>query len=265
MPEQMTQPGWSEELEAALRDVGRRLAVPTTPDVRAAVHAAVHAELGATAREAPGARRPRRWAVAFAAAAVLLATLALSPTARAVVVRVMTFGGIELHDVRETPTPALTSTPSQPSAERPTAQPPTAKPPTLEQVRAQVPFQLLTPLGRGEPDRVELSGDRRVVTVHYLTNAGAALRIDEFSDNLAPLLGKYVDTREVSFVRLDDKTAMWVRVPHNVAYIDTAGNVQARSLRLSAASLVWRSGGTTVRLEGAATLAEALVIARTMR
>src|SRR5688572_5039015 len=110
--------GWSDaELEAALRDLGERLAYPATPDLAAAVRRRL-----ATPPEPVGMPWPRRLAAwwdglsprrAFAAAAVALllvgaVALALIPTARETVAGWFGVRGIRIVVVDETPTPSPT-------------------------------------------------------------------------------------------------------------------------------------------------------------
>jgi hypothetical protein len=58
---------------------------------------------------------------------------------------------------------------------------------------------------------------------------------------------------------------MWVKRPHEVAYVGADGQVQPGTLRLSARTLIWMDDGITMRLEGAGTSDEALSMAATVR
>ena len=53
--------------------------------------------------------------------------------------------------------------------------------------------------------------------------------------------------------------------PHEVLYVDRAGQWRTGSARLAGATLIWQIEGVTLRLEGRFTKTGALVVARSVR
>jgi hypothetical protein len=69
---------------------------------------------------------------------------------------------------------------------------------------------------------------------------------------------------QVELVDVDGRPGVWLTAPHDVFYVDRAGEWHYESARLSAQALVWQHGEVTLRLEGTFTLAEALAVARSV-
>ena len=171
-----TQPPTDPMLEAALRDLGARLAYPPTPPLAASVAARLRAR---------PARRPpvwetlfaRRLAVALVTLALLLGiTLALWPEARTAIADRLGLRGVTITFVPAVPTPTPTPTPPPTATPPPTPLPtptpaPTATPVpvgvrlglgerlTLAEARARVPYAVLEPAlpELGAPDEVYLN------------------------------------------------------------------------------------------------------------
>jgi hypothetical protein len=187
----------------------------------------------------------------LAVAVALAGTLAVSPSARAVAVRLLWFAGIE---VRDEPAPAPRGSGALPG-ERTL---------TLQEARRSVGFPVLAP--PGEPERVAVSDGGRVVTLWYSAGAGRpALRIDQSGQSLETFFQKYSDPAVAEYVDVGGAMGVWVRTPHDVAYVDAEGRLLPETVRLSAATLVWELGETTLRLEGARTLDDAVRVARTLQ
>ncbi|MGW5744642.1 hypothetical protein [Amycolatopsis sp. NPDC003861] len=239
-------------LAAALRELGDHLDVPPAPDVRAAVLARLPA-------------RPRRtiprWAtVAAALLLVFAAAVTLSPAVRATVTDLLRFAGIEL---RSQPGPALRGQgllPGERSVE-------------LTEARRLAPFPIAVPAALGEPDDVRIADDpARVVSLLYQSGPGrppaaagpVAVRLDEFDGRLGPVFEKFLGMSDGRQVGVAGTPAIWLDRPHELMYVDRAGQWRTETARLAAQSLIWQRSTVTFRLEGAFTLEDALRIAATV-
>ncbi|MDS0139418.1 MULTISPECIES: hypothetical protein [unclassified Amycolatopsis] len=239
-------------LAAALRELGDRLDVPPAPDVRAAVLARLPA-------------RPRRaiprWAtVAAVLLLVFAAAVTLSPAVRATVTDLLRFAGIEL---RSQPGPAVRGQgllPGERSVD-------------LAEARRLVPFPIGVPAALGGPDDVRIADDpARVVSLLYQTEPGrppaavepVAVRLDEFDGRLGPVFEKFLGMSGGQRVSVTGAPAIWLDRPHELIYVDRAGQWRTETARLAAQSLIWQRGTVTYRLEGAFTLEDALRIAATV-
>jgi hypothetical protein len=268
VPERLT----DDQLERELVELGRRLDVPAPPEVVTTVRQRIASQLEAGGpRPAPSGRRgpgqQRAWwrnpRLLQAAAAVLLvfaALLALSPQVRAAVRDVLRFAGIEIHEesapVRPTPTghPAL----------------PGERIVTLAEAQAQADFAIRVPAELGAPDEVRVADGEppRVVSLIYRAgpgrpsadSSGVAIRIDEFAGSLSPVYEKY--GVEVERVPIDGALGIWVPRPHTLVYVDRSGSFREQAARMSAQTLIWQVGTTTLRMEGDFTKEEAIRIAR---
>jgi hypothetical protein len=243
-------------LEADLRDLGQALDVPPAPDVRTAVRAALVDDAARARARRPGRSpwdlRQRAGAAVAGLALALASLLVISPGARAAALDVLSFAGIDLRDEPPPPGPRGTGTL------------PGEAPMTLDAARKRVSFPLVVPRSLGEPDRVSVSDNGRVVTLMYDAVPGRpAVRLDQFVGGLQPYFAKFVDSTKAEYVQLGDgREGLWVRVPHDVGYLDRTGTVRPGTLRVSARTLVWLEGDVTVRVEGLPTKAAALAVAR---
>jgi hypothetical protein len=240
----------SRPLEDELVLLGRTLVTGPVPDVRASVTSSLRSGVVPTPRW--GLRR-RLAATVAALAVVLTGALVVSPAARAAAVRLLSFVGIELVDAPAPAPPGPGTLPSQ-------------RPGTLEEARRQVRFPVLVPASLGPPDTVTVSDGGRVVTLTYRPAGGRGpLRIDESADKLQPFFTKYVDTSTAQYVEVGGYQALWINRAHEVAYVDANGVARPETVRLAARTLLIDHGAVTVRLEGAASVNEAVEIAETLR
>ncbi|HET6708102.1 hypothetical protein [Amycolatopsis sp.] len=230
-------------LAAALRALGDRLDVPPAPDVREAVLA----RLPARPR-----RRPvlPRWAGAAAALVlVFAAAVTFSPAVRATVTDLLRFAGIEL---RSEPGPAIRGQgllPGERSVD-------------LAEARRLTAFPIGAPAALGPPDDVRITGaPTRVVSLLY---QGGAVRVDEFDGRLGPVFEKFLGMSGGRRVSVAGEPAIWIDRPHELMYVDRAGEWHTETARLAAQSLVWQRGEVTYRLEGAFTFEDAVKIAATV-
>jgi hypothetical protein len=242
----------------ALRDLAEHLDVGPAPDVRVAVRARLESA-AATARPQWDLRRR----VAAAGAALLAAlsiTVAVSPAARAALVDVLSFAGIELRSDRPpVPLPSPGGVSTAPLPREQTL--------SLSEASGRAGFEVRAPGAAGPPDRVTVADDGRVVTLVFVGAAadGGDLRLDQFRGGVEPFFAKFVDPAQADEVTVLGSRGLWVRQPHEVAYVGSDGQVQPGTLRLSARTLIWMDDGVTIRLEGAGTRTEALDIAATVR
>lgn len=232
------------ELEDQLVAVGRRLAVPPSPDP-VAVAAAVRGRIAT--RRGLGRRR-----LAYLGAAVLIAFAALvagSTDVRAAIGQFFRFAGVMVEQGGATST--APTAPTGPAVG-------TATVPDVAAASATVGFPVLVPAALDPPAEVAVI-DGRVVSLRF-----DGVRLDQFDATFDPAFAKDVpDPDAVRWVRFDDVQALWLRGPHEVAYVDRDG--RRRTERTAANTLVWQVGVRTLRLEGSFTLDEAIAIAQSVR
>lgn len=251
------------DLEAELVALGRSLvAGPPAPDLADLVLARLEAPAATADRpgpvltgpRGPTAPRPRaRRRLGWAVAAAVVLVLALIPPVRAAVVELLRIGGVV---VREEPAPT-----------RPTATP-TSTPdhgPTVPLSRAEelVGARLAVPAVLGPPDAVVVAHDAHVVQLGWGHGAGST-RLDVFAGSLS---WGYLKTvwRDVTPTRVGRYEAVWFGATHLVEWVDRAGGTHSDPPRVAGPTLVWvvpsPAGELTYRLEGPATLTEALRVA----
>ena len=182
---------------------------------------------------------------------VLVAAVgAATPVGRAAGEQLLRFVGVEFS--RE-PGPAPVETPRLPGEGRV----------SLEEARRDAGFPVLVPAALGAPEKVLISDKGRVVSLDY-----GALRLDEFDGHLNEILfQKFIgsDTEIYRKVKVNGVEAIWVSRPHVVWYVDRDGIERTASAHLSSTTLIWQSGNTALRLEGARNLRAAIDIAQSAR
>lgn len=249
-------------LAAELRQLGRELGVDhPDADLVDRVMARVSAE-PATPRRRPFARvteygrrildavRARRRAFAAALAALLIG-LALTPPVRAAVAEWFGFGGVV---VREAPAPGPSTAPPPPGA--------TSKL-TLQQARDLIAFDPVVPSKLGPPDGVEVSRDRRVLSLSWTGGDDGPVRLDQFDGSLSPVMGKLA--YGATTFTLAGTTYLWIERPHEVVVVDRDGRERTETARLAGSTLIWERGNTTLRLEADVSREGAVAIARSVR
>ena len=165
-------PEETDVLVAELRALGASMVVePPAEDLVERVLARIPGERRRTRTR--WFRRARRRRLVAVIIALVIIGLGLTPPVRAAVVEWLRIGGVLIQ--------------TAPSASGPT---PTAEPPptrgaavTLEQARALVSFPIGMPAGLGAPDRIEVSADRRVVSMDW-TSGQAPIHLDQFDGSL---------------------------------------------------------------------------------
>lgn len=122
-------------------------------------------------------------------------------------------------------------------------------------------FPPLVPEALGEPEHVEVSRDRLVVSLTWTTEAGT-VRLDQFRGDVDPLFWK--TTVEADRVAVGLHEALWLPTAHRVEVVAADGSARTLPSRLAAPTLLWVVDGLTLRLEGRLTLDEATRIAESV-
>ena len=261
----MGEPLDDRELEAALVDVGRRLAYP-----RGEIWPAVRSRI---------AERPRRWwqldlpayAPAVATVAFILGlALVIAADVPAMARQILRIPGVQIVQVPKSaaPTPAASATP-------PTS---FGTPTTLAQAHVEVGAVAPSDPLLGTPDEVYLAGAsalRRAILVYRVRSgipvspqAGVSALVVEFRGSLDQnLVGKAAGPGTVvEQVSVGDGSGFWLSgSPHQFFYLDEHGNFVQESLRLAGNTLVWQSNGMIYRLEAEVSKDVALRIAASFR
>jgi hypothetical protein len=200
------------------------------------------------ARAADTFVRRRRQAVVVVTA-ILLALLA-APPVRAAVADWFAFAGVIVRDdttasgSRASPPPSVVATT------------------TLGEAKALVAFDPVAPAALGPPDGVEVSADRRVLSMSWTGGDDGAVRVDQFDGRLDYSVAK--TARDVRFTEVDGQSALWFEEPHEVVLLNADGTRRSETARLAGHTLIWEHGVTTVRLEADVSLARAIEIARSV-
>ena len=215
------------DVELALRQLGRELDWPATPNLVPAV----------TARLGPR-RRVRPLALAFAAGLAALAVAFAVPPARSAILDFFGIGGVTVERVETLP-------------DLPAGQTPPGIPVTVDEAREGVSFELVVPDGF---DAVYLERVADMATFVW-----PDYQLSEFPGNEESVLKKVVasETR-LEFLRVHGADGLWIEgEPHGVF-------LPGGDRRLAGNVLIWVRGNVTFRLEGDLTLERALQIAGTL-
>jgi hypothetical protein len=262
-------------LVADLRRLGRSLPPPAgdaasgDPEPRDPAGAMAVAVLTRLA-DAPRPPQPspwrRRWRAAVDAAArrrrqalialvvVLLGCLGV-PGVRAAVVDWFGFDGVRVR-IGSTPGPSGTSAPPPPTAAA-------ARPSSLAEARGLVSFAPMLLPALGPPAGVEVSADRRVLSLTWTDPDAGTIRLDQFDGRLDYVFAK--TSPDVEWTTVNGVSALWFERPHDVVVLDDVGLPRTETARLAGQPLIWETSGTVLRLEGDLTRERALEIARSAR
>jgi hypothetical protein len=240
------------ELEQALRELGRELELPASPDVVPAVLARLEPRPAARL----SLRRPtgRRLALALAVVALAAAAATLAvPEARSALFRVLHIGSERIELVDDLP-------PVEESGGLGTSF--LGEQVSLDEARTRAGFPLRE-LDEA-PDRVYLDGTRPTAPrdVRLLVAQVPGLRVEE------DLILKKLATSATSVHGVSVAGARGYFLsgePHLVLLLDESGSVVEDSARLAGNVLVWEDGGVTYRLEGDFSEDEAVELAESLR
>ena len=179
----------------------------------------------------------RQWRrIVVAVLVVLLGGLGV-PGVRAAVGDWFRFDGVTVR-IDPVPSPSVTAAPPPPTARGRLS---------LEQARALVSFPPVVLTALGPPTGVEVSADRRLLSLTW-PGPGGVTRLDEFDGALDYLFAKTAPDAEWTSVA--GATALWFDRPHEVVILDAAGNRRTETARLAGHTLIWEHAGTVLRLEG---------------
>jgi hypothetical protein len=221
------------ELDTALRELGRQVEFPPTPDLASAVR-------GRLERPRPW-RRSRPLAIALAILVVAVGAVLAVPPARTAILDWLGLRGVSITRVDDLP-------PTPPIGPLDLG-----RHVTLD----QAPPWTLVP--DDEPDSVFVDDG----TVHLLwgTPSDVRLLLTQFRGDA--LVEKLVEgDAEVEPVTVNGRAGAWVEQPHVVVFRDPRGRFRDNPARLAGKTLLWMKGDVTLRLEGDLSKAEALRIAR---
>lgn len=245
----MPEPAGHTGLEAELRQLGRDLehGWPGTE-----ITASVLDRLGPPPDPArPGPRawlRRRRYTLAAALLALTVGIGANTPVG-ASVARWLGFGGVAVERPAETPSSLPTGVPSAGSG------------PSFDQAAGLVAFVPAEAHGLGVPSGIEVSADRRVLSMSWQGDDGP-VRLDQFDGELSWVWLKRSMPEDLRFARVGAHEAVWFEQPHPLTYLDAEGREHTAESRMAARTLVWVVDGVTRRLEGDLSLSRAVEIAR---
>ena len=249
-PDAHAAPAAGDLLVAELVALGRT--VPPAPVDDAFVRR-VTTSVGPTATAAPPRGRtaaPSRRVQAAVAAVVAVVVGALAvPPVRAAVADLFGFGGVL---VRDEPGPAPSTAPPPPGATTDL---------TLTEAAALVPFRPAVPTALGDPDGVEVSADRRVLSLTWETDDGT-VRLDQIGARLDYAFAK--SATGVQFVTVAGDFALWFPEPHEVVALEPDGTERRLTARLAGHTLIWERGTVTMRVEGDLSQQQAVALAETV-
>ena len=219
------------ELDVALRELGRQVEFPPTPDIAASIRSRLE--------------RPRRWtrpvAIALAILVVAIGAVLVVPPARTAILDWLGLRGVSIVRVDELP-----------------ATPPLGELELGRRVALEdAPSWTLVP--DDEPDSVFIDDGR--VNLLWGTPDDVHLLLTEFRGD--PFIEKLIDgDAEVEPVSVNGGQGAWLEQPHVVMFNDPRGRFRDDPGRLAGKTLLWEHGELTLRLEGDLSKADALRIAR---
>lgn len=244
--------------EAVLREQAAAFPYPPTPDIAAGVRQRL-------AAPAPGAPR-RRLAYGAVLVLLLLAALLAAPPVRATLVSLFRAGAITIFVGAPTPTP--TPIPAQAAATAVPVTPLTARmatiaePVTLAQAQSRAPAPLQLPAAWELPHEIWLHEQEwatAVISLWYEDDEPPTVAYSLYQIDAGQYAYKGAERLQDTTVNGD--LAFWIDGPHYFQLQD--GSVRPW-LIVEGNVLIWWTEGQTFRLEGAATLAEAIRIAESV-
>ena len=229
------------ELDVALRELGRHVEFPPTPDVASAIRGRLHTPL------VRGAVRRSKWrrpvAIALAVLVVAIGAVLAVPPARTAILDWLGLRGVSIVRVDELP--------PTPAVERLEL----GRQVTLE----EAPLWRLVPDDE-PPDRVYVGNG--TVSLLWGTPDRVRLLLTEFRGQA--FIEKLIEQdARVERVTVNGEPGAWLEEPHVVFFDDLRGRMRRSTGRLAGKTLLWQHGEVTLRLEGDLSKEEALRIART--
>ncbi|GAA4974365.1 hypothetical protein HD597_009285 [Nonomuraea thailandensis] len=198
---------------------------------------------------APARRRRRaRWAIVAAVVVVVITVTAATPQGRAAVTQILRLAGIEI-EVGPTAPPPVTTTATLPGEHQ--------VPPSDVPGRAR--FQVRAPAALGDPQRVTVADDGRLVSMFW----PGGIRLDQFDGTVSPFFFKKLGPPSPEYTRVNGREAWWIPGEHPLGYLTREDGTRI-PLRQAAATLIWQQDGLNHRLEGAKSMEEAVRIASSL-
>lgn len=252
-----------KELGDALRELGRQLRYPATPDLTTAVRQGIQSQ--------PVPLRSSIWrpgrlvAIAAMLLVLIVAAVLAIPTARTTVADWFNVPGVTLF-VDEQPVYG--------------GELQLGAPVTLDGAREGVGFTLLVPDSPllGEPDEIYLDAipvGGAVSLVYHASDeipqteeTGVGILLSQFQGSLNPnMYGKGIPgDAELEYLEINGHDAYWLSgEPHPFYYLDAGGDPSEQTPRMAGNTLLWQDGDLTLRLESALDLDAVLEIAASMR
>lgn len=240
--------------DALVRDLVLLGRTTTVPAASAELEEAVQRRVAALPTPAPSARAAwsrtlrdagRRWRGRLAVVGVaLLVALLAAPPVRAAVADWFGFAGVI---VQRGPVDA-DDAPPPPAVEGELS---------VADAARLVDFVPHVPAALGEPDAVEVSDDRVILSMSWST-ADGVVRLDQLDGRLDFGIAKTAPG--VQYARVGDTDALWFEEPHEVVILDEEGRPRTETARLAGHTLIWPDGDVTLRLEGDLSLERAVEI-----
>jgi hypothetical protein len=239
------------DLERELRELGRSLELPPTPDLVSGVRG----RLGVSSERRTLLAR-RTFVLAFAALAVAVGAVLAVPEARTAILEWLGLRGVTIERVETVPTATVGLQEVEGLA--------LGAPVSLAEARERVGHELVVPRDPtlGPPDGVHLDPEGRVSLV-YRDDAG---RVDALLTQFrAELRGDFVRKAvgpgtTVEPVSVAGGRGWWIEgEPHEIVLVREEEPV-FETLRLATNTLLWERRGVTLRLEADLTREEAIRI-----
>jgi hypothetical protein len=228
------------ELETALRQLGRDVEFPSSPDLASAIRGRL--------RRRPSWRRPVLVAVAIVVVAI--GAVLLVPPARTAILDWLGLRNVSVVHVDTLP------------AARPLGRLDLGRQVTLAEAKRRAPW-IVVPEDR--PDSVYISDSLPGGQVTLLWGSPSSPRLLMTEITGHAYIEKIVEGEQsVEPVRIGDAGA-WFEGRHVVMFTDRDGAFHEGVGRLAANTLVWQLGDVTLRLEGGLSKENALRIARIAR
>jgi hypothetical protein len=269
------------DLERALRDLGRHLEFPATPDLGGRVRARIAAQPAPARR----AHLALRWSRPLAALLVGLivffgllgAALLVSPATRQALADRLGLRGVSLSHVTEVPTLEPTATPLPPGTRPPSpgASLGLGQPVSAAEAGQQLGTAILVP-DLGTPDAIYLLPETNAVSVVYTARAGLpavpqagglGLLLTEFRASIDRdlLFGKGLPPgTNLEQVQVGAAPGYWIAGAPHLFVRTPNGGVRDLPARLAGNTLLWEQNGLTLRLESALDRDAAIALARTV-